>query len=203
MVFPVQMKSSCAEFGHPERSQGAGASRSEDGPAAQRSVSFVSPGQQRHGYCDGRSSINFQEAGDAASGALSGERQHAASNSVLFPANSAAEQSGLLKALLAQQVRSSLPKPEIPKFSGCVTDYIPFIKAFDSVIGSKLDNDEEKLHFLEQFTVGEPRDIVKGCLMLPAADGYRQARARLQRRYGGRTQNGICTGRKAVILAVS
>ena len=43
---------------------------------------------------------------------------------------------------------------------------------------------DELYEHLEQFTVGEPRDIVKSCLMPPTGSGYTQARALLHRRYG-------------------
>ena len=89
-----------------------------------------------------------------------------------------------MKALLAQQTRNALPKIEVQKFSGDVSDFIPFMKKFDDLIDSKLDDGEAKLHYLEQFTVGEPREIVKSCLMLPGAAGYIRARELLHRRYG-------------------
>ena len=53
-------------------------------------------------------------------------------------------QNDAVKALLTQQTRTALPKLVVPKFSGGITDYVPFIKSFDSMIGSKLDDNEER-----------------------------------------------------------
>ena len=83
-----------------------------------------------------------------------------------------------------QQTRNTLPKVEIQKFSGNVSDFIPFMRKFDDLIDSMIDDSETKLHYLEQFTVGEPRDIVMSCMLLPASSGYVRARALLHRRYG-------------------
>ncbi|XP_043193363.1 uncharacterized protein LOC122365846 [Amphibalanus amphitrite] len=94
------------------------------------------------------------------------------------------ERGDVMKALLMQQVRSGLPRLEISTFNGNIADFVLFIEAFDSVIGSKLETDKEKLLYLEQYTTEEPKYIVKSCLLLPATEGYAQARTRLQRRYG-------------------
>ena len=88
-------------------------------------------------------------------------------------------------AVLVQHISNALPRMEIQKFSGNVSDYIPFMKKFDDLIGSQVVDDGRKLHYLDQFTIGEPREVVKSCLMLPATSGYVQARRLLERRYGG------------------
>ena len=86
----------------------------------------------------------------------------------------------LMKKLLTS---SLLPKPDIPVFSGDVTKYYQFIRAFDNRVGGLLEDDENRMYYLEQFTTGVPRDIVRGCLYLPSG-GYQQARYLLQKRYG-------------------
>ena len=88
------------------------------------------------------------------------------------------------QAILTQFQRGQLPKAEIPVFSGDVTKYRSFMRAFDSRISSRTDDDEEKLFYLEQYTSGKPQDIIRGCLHMTAGTGYMQVRRLLDKRYG-------------------
>ena len=81
-------------------------------------------------------------------------------------------------------MRSLLPKLETVKFAGNVTEYTQFTKAFDSNIGSKLANDEERLSYLDQYLVGEPKELIRSCLLMSPSEGYSEARSRLHQRYG-------------------
>ena len=125
------------------------------------------------------------DAGEGVSRAPPPEMRHQAVNRNVSPGEPTVGDDGAMRALLMQQTRNALPKIEIQKFSGNVSDYISFMKKFDDLIESKIDDAEAKFHYLEQFTVGEPRDVVKSCSLLPAASGYDRARALLHRRYGG------------------
>ena len=89
-------------------------------------------------------------------------------------------QVSVMKRLLTS---SLLPKPDVPVFSGDVTRFHQFLRAFDSRVDAIVEDDESKAYYLEQFTSGIPRDIVRGCMYLPSG-GYREARGLLQRRYG-------------------
>lgn len=64
--------------------------------------------------------------------------------------------------------------------------FTSFIKAFDHAIDSRTDirHDAAKLHFLEQYTRDEPRDLVKSCQHMPASHGYDQALRLLNEQYG-------------------
>ena len=181
---PVLLSGSCADLNRPQCYPAIQTGHSEHGSIVQRPVPLTSADLRGNNDGDHREEANDRQACSCIPGAGSDERRRAASERTPIPDPSAAEQTDFVKALLVQQARSKLPKLEVPKFTGCVTDFIPFISAFDSLVGSRVDDEEEKLRYLEQHTDGEPRDIVKGCLMMPAADGYAQARARLQRRYG-------------------
>ena len=70
------------------------------------------------------------------------------------------------------------------KFGGDVTDFAQFIRSFELKIASKLDSEQEKLHYLEQNTVpgSKPHAIVTSCIYLE--DGYEQALSMLRKRYG-------------------
>ncbi|XP_043206561.1 uncharacterized protein LOC122381675 [Amphibalanus amphitrite] len=86
--------------------------------------------------------------------------------------------------LLSQLQRTGLPTPDIPVFTGDITKYRSFLRAFESRIGSKTDNDAEKLLYLEQYCSGKPREIIRGCLYMSDEAGYLEARRLLERRYG-------------------
>ena len=88
------------------------------------------------------------------------------------------------QAILTHFQRGQLPKAEIPVFNGDITKYRSFIRAFESRIASKTEDDEERLCYLEQFTSGKPRDIIRGCLHMTAGSGYVEARRLLDKRYG-------------------
>ncbi len=77
-----------------------------------------------------------------------------------------------------------LPRPQVPIFSGDVSRYNTFIRAFDTRIAAHVDTDEDKLYYLDQHLLGEPKDLVGGCLYMDANDGYQTARKLLQTEYG-------------------
>ncbi|XP_043222567.1 uncharacterized protein LOC122381883 [Amphibalanus amphitrite] len=88
--------------------------------------------------------------------------------------------SALMRKLLTSSI---LPKPEIPVFSGDPTRFHQFLRAFDGRIDSVVTDEGDKLCYLEQFTSGVPRDIVRGCMFM-SSGGYQEARRLLLKRYG-------------------
>ena len=94
-------------------------------------------------------------------------------------------------ALIAERERTAalmrLPPIEIKKFGGDITQFAQFIRSFEMKIASKLDDDREKLHYLEQNLIPgcKPHTIVESCMYLE--DGYQQAMQILNKRYGQRT----------------
>ncbi|PIK34363.1 hypothetical protein BSL78_28811 [Apostichopus japonicus] len=75
------------------------------------------------------------------------------------------------------------PKLEIKKFSGDCLTFNKFMRQFRSRIEGLCSNDE-KMAYLEQYTVEEAHKIVVGFSYLDAAVGYPAAIKELQRRYG-------------------
>ena len=67
-----------------------------------------------------------------------------------------------------------------------------FIRSFDSRVASRTTDEREKLYFLEQFTTGTPREIVRSCIMMPSWLGYVEARRRLDERFGNPFVLGQC-----------
>ena len=49
-----------------------------------------------------------------------------------------------------------------------------FLRAFDHTIHDKTDSD--KLYYLEQFTRGEARDLIRSCQHMSPFQGYNEAR---------------------------
>ena len=89
-----------------------------------------------------------------------------------------------LTQMLKLTERNTLPRVEIEKFGGEVASYRSFIRAFEHLICTKVENDDEKLYYLEQYTTGQPREIVRGCLHMPTERGYKEARRLFETRYG-------------------
>ena len=59
-----------------------------------------------------------------------------------------------------------------------------FINSFEMAIAEGLNSDKDKLQYLEQFTVGEPQEVVRACLLMEASEGYKEARRLLHQMYG-------------------
>ena len=85
---------------------------------------------------------------------------------------------------LMRDQRHRLPDLSVPKFSGEPLEYASFMRSFDSRVASRTNDDNERLYFLEQFTAGTPRELVRSCMMMPAHLGYVEARRKLDERYG-------------------
>ena len=90
----------------------------------------------------------------------------------------------LLKRMDTQTRRKGLPRPKIEVFDGDVTRFQAFVRAFKYAVEERTDDDREKLHFLEEMTAGTPREIVRGCALLPPGQGYAEAMKILERRFG-------------------
>ena len=65
-------------------------------------------------------------------------------------------------------VAMSLPKVEVSRFKGDPMKYKLFVKAFDARIESKIANSADRLYYLNQHLVGEPKELIGGCLYLTA-----------------------------------
>ena len=84
-----------------------------------------------------------------------------------------------------QSVQSlTLPKPDVPVFSGEPMEYATFIRAFENMIVEKTTSNSTRLHFLVQYTAGDVHELMRSCFAMAPDEGYVQARALLQNRYG-------------------
>lgn len=61
---------------------------------------------------------------------------------------------------------------------------MPFIHAFEHLIEDKTKNNQDRLYYLEQFTSGLPRDLVRSCLHMDVNGGYTEAKQLLKEYFG-------------------
>ena len=94
----------------------------------------------------------------------------------------------LVTALISSNLKALMPRQEIRKFRGEYTEYYIFTKTFDSLIGESLTSDCERLRYLQQYTEGQPKEIVQACMHLEPTEGYKRAREMLDKRYGCQEQ---------------
>lgn len=84
--------------------------------------------------------------------------------------------------------RLHLPTLEMQTFDGDIGTYRCFMRAFHSNIAAKVSDEEERLHYLYQYTSGRPRELVTTCLHLPPSKGFSEAMRLLEQRYGSPVQ---------------
>lgn len=73
------------------------------------------------------------------------------------------KQNEITTLLIQQQCLSSLPKREIPIFDGDPLKYQAFIKAFENGVERNTESYSDRLYFLEQYTRGHPKELVRSC----------------------------------------
>ena len=78
----------------------------------------------------------------------------------------------------------SLPKPTLRVFHGDIDEYLPFIRAFEARVASKLRDPADKLYFLYEHLGKGPRDLIEGCMAMGHGKGYEDARKILEDEYG-------------------
>ena len=94
------------------------------------------------------------------------------------------KQAELSEMIVTQQARSLLPSHKPPTFSGDVMSYPAFITAFETLIESKVEDSNERLYFLDQYTSGKAKELIKGCLQMKGEDSYKEARRLLKKHFG-------------------
>ena len=94
------------------------------------------------------------------------------------------QQNNIVEMLVTQQKKSSLPSPRVPNFDGDPLEYGSFIRAFENIIESKTSSSSERLYYLEQFTSGDVKELVRSCQYLPPDAGYDEARRLMKKKFG-------------------
>ena len=93
-------------------------------------------------------------------------------------------QRDITELMIMQQNLSLLPKREVPVFKGDPPSYQPFMHAFKYLIEDKTSSSQDRLYFLEQFTAGQARDLVRSCMHMDARRGYSEAMQLLAKHFG-------------------
>jgi len=78
----------------------------------------------------------------------------------------------------------ALPEPEVRKFKGDPMEFKTFLMAFDARVQSRVINSANRLYYLDQHLVGEPKELISGCLHIEPDEGYKEAWRLLQKEYG-------------------
>ncbi len=86
------------------------------------------------------------------------------------------QQNNITAQLIKQQALVSLPPRRMLEFDGDPLQYGSFIKAFAQAIEKKTSDKQECLYYLEQYTRGRPRELVRSCHNMRADQGYDRAR---------------------------
>ncbi|KAK0144647.1 hypothetical protein N1851_016989 [Merluccius polli] len=92
-------------------------------------------------------------------------------------------QNEITAALVQQQHIMSLPPRDIPTFEGDPLHYRAFIKAFEQGFEEKAGK-VDSLYYLEQFTRGQPRELVRSCQHMAPERGYAVAKELLHKHFG-------------------
>ncbi|XP_013856319.1 uncharacterized protein LOC106512198, partial [Austrofundulus limnaeus] len=77
-----------------------------------------------------------------------------------------------------------LPHREIPIYDGDPLQFNSFMKAFEHCVEAKTSSKGDCLYYLEQYTRGQPRDLIRSCLHMTAERGYAVAKQLLKEHFG-------------------
>ena len=86
--------------------------------------------------------------------------------------------------LAINQNKSKLPQPRVPTFDGNPVEYCTFARAFESLIESRTSSGTERLYYLEQYTAGDVKELVRSCHHLAPDEGYAEARGLIEKKFG-------------------
>lgn len=90
----------------------------------------------------------------------------------------------ITEMMINQKNRTQLPAIEVPVFKGNQLIYRSFIRAFEQAIERRTDNEQDRLYYLQQYTAGEPQELVRSCEHMPPDQGFKEAKQLLQKQYG-------------------
>ena len=93
-------------------------------------------------------------------------------------------QNNITAQLVNNQALASLPPRVITEFDGHPLKYAAFIRAFEQAIEKKTSDQEECLYYLDQYTRGQPRELVRSCFNMAPGQGYARAKSLLKQYFG-------------------
>lgn len=98
------------------------------------------------------------------------------------------KQNEITTMLVQQQLAATLPQREIPVFDGNPLQCISFIRAFEHCVEERTSSYQDCLYFLEQYTRGQPRELVRSCMHMAPQQGYQRAKGLLKEHFGNEHQ---------------
>ena len=93
-------------------------------------------------------------------------------------------QNEITSMLIKQQQLSLLPPKSIPVFDGDILQFRTFMSSFEHNIELKTDDAQDKLFYLEQYTKGQARELVRSCQHMDGNQGYLRAKRLLHEQFG-------------------
>lgn len=93
-------------------------------------------------------------------------------------------QNEISSMLLKQQQLSLLPPKSVNIFDGDILQFRSFMTSFEHNIERKTDSAQDRLFYLEQFTKGQARDLVRSCQHMEGDQGYLRAKHLLHEHFG-------------------
>ena len=94
---------------------------------------------------------------------------------------SVVEVSKMLCKLIQQQ---GAPEVDIDTFSGDPLEYHYFMEVFKEVVEKRIEDPRGRLTRLIKYITGEAKELIKYCIQQHLAEGYENATALLENRYG-------------------
>ncbi len=107
-------------------------------------------------------------------------------------------QSDITAQSVQQQHSASLPPRAIPIFDGDPLQYGSFIMAFEQGVERKVTNLQDCLCYLEQYTRGQRRELIRSCYHMPNDQGYDRAKYLLKEHFGNEMKIGAAYMEKAL-----
>ncbi|XP_063058655.1 uncharacterized protein LOC134452219 [Engraulis encrasicolus] len=93
-------------------------------------------------------------------------------------------QNDITAQLVKNQALASLPPRVIAEYDGDPLKYAAFIRAFEQAIEKRTNDKEECLYYLDQYTRGQPRELVRSCFNMAHGQGYYRAKNLLKEHFG-------------------
>ncbi|XP_075340361.1 zonadhesin-like [Odontesthes bonariensis] len=82
------------------------------------------------------------------------------------------------------ELAASMAKRDLQVFDGDPLQYQTFIRGFEHNIEGRTQSHKDCLYYLEQYTRGQPKDLVRSCQHLPSSHGYTKAKSLLLEHFG-------------------
>lgn len=69
-------------------------------------------------------------------------------------------------------------------FKGDPLEYRLFMRAFEHGVEDRTESDKDRLYYMEQYTSGQPRELIRSCLHMEPTHGYQTAKRLLEEHFG-------------------